>query len=268
MRNHLASAALVSAVALVPMALGAQQVTPRGTTANLAALIDPSTTYTACYVPSSGTVYRIKTADTPPACTKSNHVEFSWNHQGPVGPQGPKGDPGVVTLPYSATMSATGNLFEIINSGSGVAGRFSAGSGIALSAKAVTGVGMHAASAFGAAALKAEHSSVTGTALEVTRGGIKVAGAGLNTGTAAFVVKGPSGASGVHTVALDNPLINGDPNALLFVTRQGATNKEQLSGHVIFYQNGTWYLRYKNDTYIGFEPYIPPPEFNILIIKS
>lgn len=268
MRNRFAPFAVTAAIVLVPMTLGAQRSTPSAATANIASLIDPSTTYTACYVPSSGTVYRIKTADTPPACTKSAHVEFSWNHQGPVGPQGPKGDPGLVTLPYSATMSATGNLFEIINPGSGVAGRFSTGSGIALSAKAITGVGLHAGSAFGAAALKAEHSLATGTAIEVTRGAIKVPGAGLNSATTAFVVEGPSGMSGVHTVALDNPLINGDPKALLFVTRQGATNKEQLSGHFVFYQSGTWYLRYKNDTYIGLEPYTPPPHFNILIIKS
>lgn len=36
------------------------------------------TTYYACYVPASGTVYRIKTADTPAACKKDTHVEFQW----------------------------------------------------------------------------------------------------------------------------------------------------------------------------------------------
>lgn len=36
-------------------------------------------TLTACYVPKSGSVYRIKTPDTPAAC-KSNHVQFSWTH--------------------------------------------------------------------------------------------------------------------------------------------------------------------------------------------
>jgi hypothetical protein len=252
----------LSAVILAPLALPAQRATPNATPEGFASLIDPSTTYYACYVPSSGTVYRIKTADTPSACTKPTHVEFSWNHQGP------KGDPGFVTLPYSSTMSATGNLFEIINNGSGVAGRFGAGSGIALSAKAITGVGLHAATAFGSTALKAEHSTTTGTAFEVTRGAIKVLGAGVNTATAAFVVNAPSGMSGVYTIALDNPLLNGDPNALLFVTRRGATNKEQLSGHVVFFQSGTWYLRYKNETYIGLEPYTPPPQFNVLIIKS
>jgi hypothetical protein len=270
MMNRFAAHAFLSAFALAPAALGAQGVAMSAASAGGPSLIDPSSTYYACYVPSAGTVYRIKTPSTPSACTKSTHVEFSWNHQGPVGPQGPKGDPGVVTLPYSSTMSSAGNLFEIINSGSGVAGRFSGGAGIALSAKAVTGVGVHAASAFGAAALKAEHSSTKGTAIEVTRGAIRVAGAGLNSATAAFVVQGPSGSgmSGVYTITLDNPLINGDPNALLFVTRQGLSNRERLFSHYVFYVNGTWYLRFKNETALGWEDFNPAPSFNILVIKS
>ena len=52
-------AALLAALVLIPAAAQAQ------------------TTITACYVPNSGSVYRIKTPDTPNAC-KSNHVEFSW----------------------------------------------------------------------------------------------------------------------------------------------------------------------------------------------
>ncbi|HEY0997780.1 MAG TPA: hypothetical protein VGD77_17455 [Gemmatimonadaceae bacterium] len=58
----------------------------------------------ACYIPSTGTVYRIRTADTQASCTVKHganaHVQFSWNArgpegaQGPAGPQGAKGDPG------------------------------------------------------------------------------------------------------------------------------------------------------------------------------
>lgn len=56
-------------------------------------------TFCACFVPSSGTTYRIKTADTKPKC-ESKHGEFSWKDvgasapQGPQGLQGAKGDPG------------------------------------------------------------------------------------------------------------------------------------------------------------------------------
>lgn len=54
----------------------------------------------ACYVPKSGTLYRIDAPGAPPSCAKANHVAFSWNEQGiqgpegPVGPQGDSGPPG------------------------------------------------------------------------------------------------------------------------------------------------------------------------------
>ena len=38
-------------------------------------------TITACYVPKTGSVYRIKAEGAPDAC-KSNHVEFSWQSGG------------------------------------------------------------------------------------------------------------------------------------------------------------------------------------------
>ena len=39
------------------------------------------TTITACYVPKSGSVYRIKVEGTPTKCAQ-NHVEFSWDAGG------------------------------------------------------------------------------------------------------------------------------------------------------------------------------------------
>ncbi len=56
----------------------------------------------ACYVPASGTVYRIKEPGSPQNCNSSQHVEFSWNEQGirgetgPQGPVGPQGEIGPV----------------------------------------------------------------------------------------------------------------------------------------------------------------------------
>lgn len=52
-------AAALSLLALIPIAAEAQ------------------TTITACYVPKTGSVYRIKAPDSPQNC-KSGHVEFSW----------------------------------------------------------------------------------------------------------------------------------------------------------------------------------------------
>ena len=48
----------------------------------------------ACFVPMSGTVYRIKTADTKETCSSPKHVMFSFNQTGPAGPQGPAGATG------------------------------------------------------------------------------------------------------------------------------------------------------------------------------
>ena len=51
----------------------------------------------ACYIPNTGTTYRIKETDLKQTCTNNAHVVFSWNQQGvagPVGPQGPTGAAG------------------------------------------------------------------------------------------------------------------------------------------------------------------------------
>jgi hypothetical protein len=42
---------------------------------------EAQSTFTACYVPKSGTVYRIQVAGTPTKCSQ-NHVEFSWTSAG------------------------------------------------------------------------------------------------------------------------------------------------------------------------------------------
>lgn len=48
----------------------------------------------ACYVPASGTVYRIAVPGMPDTCFAGDHVEFSWNAVGAEGPPGPPGPPG------------------------------------------------------------------------------------------------------------------------------------------------------------------------------
>jgi trimeric autotransporter adhesin len=64
--------------------------------------------YYACYVPGTGSVYRIKEPDAPAQCGKSGqkqHIEFSWTDgvggtagpegpEGPMGPAGPQGEKG------------------------------------------------------------------------------------------------------------------------------------------------------------------------------
>ncbi|MFL5383997.1 MAG: tail fiber domain-containing protein [Longimicrobiaceae bacterium] len=52
-----------------------------------------STVLYACYVPSTGTVYRIKTGGLDNSC-KNNHVEYRSTETGPQGPTGPAGPTG------------------------------------------------------------------------------------------------------------------------------------------------------------------------------
>src|SRR5690606_37028202 len=60
----------------------------------------PPDTIRACYVPATGTIYRIGVPGLPSTCLSREHVEFWWNRvapagpQGPAGPAGPKGDKG------------------------------------------------------------------------------------------------------------------------------------------------------------------------------
>ena len=52
------------------------------------------TTIYACYIPATGTVYRIKEPGLRDNCTSPQHVQFSFNQQGPTGPAGPQGPAG------------------------------------------------------------------------------------------------------------------------------------------------------------------------------
>jgi hypothetical protein len=60
----LAAAALGLVAFAAPTALHAQTAPPK--------------VFYACYVPSSGTVYRIKETDLKQECAKATHVQFSW----------------------------------------------------------------------------------------------------------------------------------------------------------------------------------------------
>jgi hypothetical protein len=74
------AAVLGAILAAAPAAVNAQTTTPK--------------TYYACYIPASGTVYRIKETNLKQACASTAHVSFSWTDGGTPGPQGPKGDKG------------------------------------------------------------------------------------------------------------------------------------------------------------------------------
>jgi hypothetical protein len=112
-------AALVATLSLAPTVLSAQP----GPSAAAADPIPP--TIEACYVPASGTIYRVDTPTSPAPgapkqCLSATHVRFTWNQQGPAGPPGPKGDKGDpgsaasigpdLSLPGALTMGKTGTF--------------------------------------------------------------------------------------------------------------------------------------------------------------
>src|SRR5215207_10420242 len=76
------AAVLGAILAAAPAALEAQTTTPT------------PKVYYACYIPTSGTVYRIKETNLKQSCASTAHVPFSWTDGGTPGPQGPKGDKG------------------------------------------------------------------------------------------------------------------------------------------------------------------------------
>ena len=67
--RSLVTLAAVALAAFAPKAASAQQT------------LNGETTLYACYVPKSGTVYRIKVEGTPTKCAQ-NHVQFSWTTGG------------------------------------------------------------------------------------------------------------------------------------------------------------------------------------------
>ena len=77
----------LAALVALTSSVGAQQAP------TVSVVVDPNIIY-ACYVPTSGTVYRIKTADTREKCASNAHVEFFFNQTGPQGPQGEPGPQG------------------------------------------------------------------------------------------------------------------------------------------------------------------------------
>ena len=60
---------------------------------------------TACYVPATGTLYRVGATGTPADCMDASHVKVTWSvvgPQGPAGPQGPLGAQGPQGVPGGA----------------------------------------------------------------------------------------------------------------------------------------------------------------------
>ena len=151
-------------------------------------------------------------------------------------------EPGVLGQTHSTTGLAVGVLGVVvptapggssaavrgINNGTGGSGigvwGSQAGSGWGVNGTTASGVGVRGvATESSGIGVRAIGSGTDGTALEIASGAIRVAGAGLGTGTAAFVHIADAANScdldfDSNQTVIDNPFANGDPNAILIVT--------------------------------------------------
>jgi hypothetical protein len=104
-------------------------------------------------------------------------------------------------------------------------------------------------------------------ALRVDNGGVAVSGAGIGTATAAFIQLTSAANVGGDSSFINNPLCNGDPNALLFVTHNW--NPPNGTTYSYFNKNfGVWYAGSQWAIYTEDGSTMPTNiAFNVMIIK-
>ncbi len=104
-RGRYRAACTILALGLTSIAGRTQAQNAPASTTSTASSADSAMRIAACYVPASGTVYRIGAAGLPETCLARTHVRFSWNtlgqvgakgETGAVGPTGPVGPAGAV----------------------------------------------------------------------------------------------------------------------------------------------------------------------------
>jgi hypothetical protein len=127
------------------------------------------------------------------------------------------------TSPGVRSAGVRGQNLGTANLGIGVWGSH-AGSGWGVLGESVTGFGVRGAvTGASGAGVAAVGNGPTTSALQISGGAIEVEGAGVGTGTAAFIHQVNSAAGGNVcgfglSTAIDHPMLNGDPSVLLFVT--------------------------------------------------
>jgi hypothetical protein len=166
--------------------------------------------------------------------------------------------------------AGTTGVTGLINNGDGVyGGALGSGNGV-LGESNGGGAGVYGHGYSGAAGVRADGDGPTSTALYVSNGSIRVGGAGVGTATPVFIIPPPPAsvfgqplcdtsatARQNHSItcscsawfAIDHPLLNGDPNAILFTQPVG----EGVGGNVeIIYQTGQWWMHLPESHTVGF----------------
>jgi hypothetical protein len=147
--------------------------------------------------------------------------------------------------------------------GSGWGGYFTSVSGIGVNVSGGSGTGVSANGAIGVS------TSGTSSALTISSGAIHVSGAGNNTSTAAFIQITAAGNITGNETLINNPLCNGDPNAILFVTHNdnpgGVFHGENNHVVGVFYNisSSEWTIYNEDNTAMTADL-----AFNVLIIKN
>ncbi len=103
--------------------------------------------------------------------------------------------------------------------------------------------------------------------VEIASGGLKVTGAGINTGTTAFTHLTSPGTIAGNQTTINNPFCNNDPNAILIVTHNynpGGASVSTLHNHPVgvFYSVGKWKI-YNDDL----SNMVTNIAFNVLVVK-
>lgn len=117
------------------------------------------------------------------------------------------------------------------------------------------------------ARLHVDGGGVTNIALRVANGGIAVSGAGVGTGTAAFIhVANSTNMLANYITTIYNPLCDGDPTAILIVTHHfsppGVPGNYEAHPFSVWYAAPRWTIY--NDDFAS----ISNMSFNVLIIKK
>jgi len=115
-------------------------------------------------------------------------------------------------------------------------------------------------------ALHVDGGGATNVALRIANGGLAVSGAGVGTGTAAFVhVANSTNVLAGYITTIYNPLCDNDPNAILIATHNynppGVTGNYETHPFSVYYNSPHWTI-YNDDS-----ASILNMSFNVLIIK-
>jgi hypothetical protein len=137
------------------------------------------------------------------------------------------------------------------------------GSGWGVYGYAPSGIGVYGNSSSGTGVYA---SSASGSALTVGSGAIHVSGAGVGTGTAAFIqvaTTANSFGSPAYITTISNPLCDGDPNAILIATHNyNPTSAYETHPFSVWYDGTHWTIYHDDITDIVGEA------FNVLVIKN